>query len=498
MITVTYMKSKFIICFFLNLVLLYPLFSQEKEKVDSLLKESKTILNSKKAMSMIDKALRIARSIEYQDGILRSELSKIIIYFDNYDNKECINGIENIEKDILKSKNYTLIALMEQIKGLVYLRLHLPSMAKTQFNSALFFSDKIVDADERHHRKGFIYLGMASLNDDTEIKDYRAKVLKCLKKAYQEFSLLKNKDSLEGLIVTCNTLGSYYSNTGNFTFAKFYFNKAIALSKKSACTKCLTYSWNRAGNMYKNMKDYNSAIKNYEKSIKISDSIGDIFQLQLNYRDLSEVYEKTNNIEKQKESLKMLKIITDSISNKKNLALGAVINGITRDIKSEHEKNTNHLKLYILIGSIGCALLSYIVFMYFKKYRLEKENSKKLEKFLNEKTIFIQSLSSSKSIIDKEEELKTVIRMAMTNDVLFFQTFNELFPDFKKKLMQLDPFFRANDLKFCCYLKLNFDTKEIARYTGDSVRSVESKKYRLRKKFNISSQEDMNAWVSNL
>lgn len=492
------MKFKFIACLFFNLIVSISSFSQGKEKVvDSLLKEFDTQDDYQKALLISDKALNIAKSINYKEGVIKSEIAKIITYFNLYNNSECLKRIENIEKDVLKSKNYTLIGLIKYLKGGVYCRLKLNSNAESEFDSALFFADKILDADTRHYRKGLVYLAMASLNDGGK-GNANIDVLKYLKKAYQELSLTKNDFTGEALMTACSGLGEYYSNTNNFASAKFYLNKAITISQQKACKKGLTYSWNSMGNLYKNMQDYDNAIIYYEKSIKLSRLVGDVVQLESSYRNLSEIYDKLNNHEKQNESLKMLKAYTDSISDKDDSGMVLAVHGITKEIHSEHKKKTSYLKLYLLIGSVGCILLSYIVFMYFKKYKSEKENSEKLEKFLDEKTLFIQSLNSNKSILEKEEELKIVIRMAMTNDVLFFQTFNELFPDFKDKLMQLDPFFRTNDLKFCSYLKLNFDTKEIARYTGDSVRSVESKKYRLRKKFNISSQEDINAWLSNL
>jgi DNA-binding CsgD family transcriptional regulator len=42
---------------------------------------------------------------------------------------------------------------------------------------------------------------------------------------------------------------------------------------------------------------------------------------------------------------------------------------------------------------------------------------------------------------------------------------------------------------------MNLNTKEIADIMGLSVRSIESRRYRLRKKLNLSKEEDL---VSNL
>ena len=47
----------------------------------------------------------------------------------------------------------------------------------------------------------------------------------------------------------------------------------------------------------------------------------------------------------------------------------------------------------------------------------------------------------------------------------------------------------------CTFLRMNLNTKEIADIMGLSVRSIESRRYRLRKKLNLSKDEDL---VSNL
>lgn len=88
--------------------------------------------------------------------------------------------------------------------------------------------------------------------------------------------------------------------------------------------------------------------------------------------------------------------------------------------------------------------------------------------------------------------------MAMSNDPVFFTRYNEFDPMFRKNLLKIEPSVTAADLEFCAYIKLNFDTKEIARYCKLSVRAVESKKSRLRKKLGISSSTDLNLWMSQL
>jgi DNA-binding CsgD family transcriptional regulator len=45
---------------------------------------------------------------------------------------------------------------------------------------------------------------------------------------------------------------------------------------------------------------------------------------------------------------------------------------------------------------------------------------------------------------------------------------------------------------------MNHSNNEIARISGISIRTVESQRYRLSKKLNISADEDLNSFISKL
>ena len=56
----------------------------------------------------------------------------------------------------------------------------------------------------------------------------------------------------------------------------------------------------------------------------------------------------------------------------------------------------------------------------------------------------------------------------------------------------------TSDLKLCTFLRMNLNTKEIAEIMGLSVRSVESRRYRLRKKINLSKDQDLVSFLIKL
>lgn len=75
----------------------------------------------------------------------------------------------------------------------------------------------------------------------------------------------------------------------------------------------------------------------------------------------------------------------------------------------------------------------------------------------------------------KVKELKGIVELAVGNNPAFLVKYNEYDPAFSKKLLSIAPNMVTTEIEFCVLLRLNFETKEIARYTKASVRSVEGK-----------------------
>ncbi|UFH54932.1 two-component regulator propeller domain-containing protein [Spirosoma sp. KNUC1025] len=73
---------------------------------------------------------------------------------------------------------------------------------------------------------------------------------------------------------------------------------------------------------------------------------------------------------------------------------------------------------------------------------------------------------------------------------LFEANFNNVHEQFLKHLIEQYPDLSQGDLKLAAYLRMNLSTKEIAHLLNITPRSVELKRYRLRKKINLNA--DMN------
>ncbi len=86
-----------------------------------------------------------------------------------------------------------------------------------------------------------------------------------------------------------------------------------------------------------------------------------------------------------------------------------------------------------------------------------------------------------------------------TKDWDFFkEAFNNADKDFLKRAKKLHPDLTHNNLKFCAYLRLNLTSKEIAPLLNISVKSVEIRRYRLRKKLNLSSKTNLTDYILSI
>ena len=154
----------------------------------------------------------------------------------------------------------------------------------------------------------------------------------------------------------------------------------------------------------------------------------------------------------------------------------------------------------------------------------ELENKQQLMQFNNEKlkndiAAKTRELGiSTMSLIKKNEflsKIKEEIKLASENDKnlksvikiidknlnntddwhLFEEAFNNADQDFLKKIKTEHPSLTSNDLRLCAYLRLNLSSKEIAPLLNISTRSVEVKRYRLRKKMNLDHDDSLSDYI---
>lgn len=79
----------------------------------------------------------------------------------------------------------------------------------------------------------------------------------------------------------------------------------------------------------------------------------------------------------------------------------------------------------------------------------------------------------------------------------FEEIFNQLHDNFMQRLKLSFPELTPRDMRLCAYLRMNFNTKEIAPLLGISVRGVEDTRYRIRKKMQLPSDTNITEFILN-
>ena len=152
----------------------------------------------------------------------------------------------------------------------------------------------------------------------------------------------------------------------------------------------------------------------------------------------------------------------------------------------------------------------------------ELESSQKIIKLNNDKLRGdIESknrelATSTMSIIKKNEFLNTIKEELVKGDTnavhkvikiidknlkntddwkMFQEAFNNADKKFLKKIKAKHEELTPNDLRLCAYLRLNLSSKEISPLLNISPRSVEVKRYRLRKKMNLPHDANLTTYI---
>ena len=110
--------------------------------------------------------------------------------------------------------------------------------------------------------------------------------------------------------------------------------------------------------------------------------------------------------------------------------------------------------------------------------------------------------SSGKRLTGEQlRRIQKVIDDGMTDERdwnLFEDSFNEAHESFFKKLKAQHPDLVPNDLKLCAYLRMNMSSKEMASLLNISLRGVEIRRYRLRKKLNLMHDKNLVEFLMEL
>lgn len=233
------------------------------------------------------------------------------------------------------------------------------------------------------------------------------------------------------------------------------------------------------GEYYGAYGEYDKAEKEFLQALEIDKKTRPVFAQYTKYiyNDLRSLYASIGDKEK---AYFYLKAYTEA-KNKTNTALLATINqdmeSFISEAKTDSEKHRTKVRWVIFLSFAGLSLLAI--------YTLRIINT--LAKRKNDLKSEAENLKNR--INDNRQE--EIMEMGKRNDPEFLSHFRETYPEFINKLLLINPNLEDSELTFCAMLKLHFSSKEIASYTLIQHRTVQQKKYRIRKRLNIPTETDI-------
>ncbi|RZL41746.1 MAG: transcriptional regulator, partial [Pedobacter sp.] len=167
-------------------------------------------------------------------------------------------------------------------------------------------------------------------------------------------------------------------------------------------------------------------------------------------------------------------------------------------LKLESEANEKQIsklqteKLQAELASKNRELANSAMTLVYKNELLQK---------LSEEILKLKDENGKKLADEQVRRIQKVINDGMNDERdwhLFENSFNEAHESFFKKLKIGHPDLVPNDLKLCAYLRMNMSSKEMSSLLNITLRGVEIRRYRLRKKLNVPHDKNLTEFLMEL
>ncbi|SDJ14686.1 LuxR C-terminal-related transcriptional regulator [Chryseobacterium jejuense] len=342
-------------------------------------------------------------------------------------------------------------------------------------NTALNYNAKAIHYGKKLDEKGWLLGNMYEQRADFISSTYKDSALIYRHKGF----------SLDPSAINASLIGNYHlQETRNLDSATFYNDKALSLLKAPE------YGTVREGIIYYFYADLLSEKKEFEKALDFYKKAADILvktkrinKLPGLYQQIAFVYQNLNNKKMEDAYTSKAEELDQKLKVSGNEAIDLSLSEVIE------EKNKDNINLILL--SIGALVLIVGIILFLmirnRKYKKEDNNSGKSSNIA----------FPSKERISKED-FTELLDLAKSNDLKFIKRFEEINPSLFQNILKINPQLTKSELALCAMIWLGFSSKDIADFTFIQHRSVQTKKGRLRKKLNISSETDLYSFFTSL
>lgn len=369
---------------------------------------------------------------------------------------------------------------------------------------------------------------------------------------YQQLALQRYQEleNPEGLAAIYGNLGSIYEDLEQFDEAYRYFSLALEYNLRTPNEEDRIIHLNNLGDIFRKRHAYEAALEYTNQALALAEKLENTYQMKSARRDLAKIYASMGAYEQAFRQLDLAYELNDTLYDTEGTTQIArmqslyEMNRTQRELDNlKEEQRVGRIVRWALIG--GLVLLIALFGVIVNRQRLKSRKDKEL--FRAQQALTQQALENSQlrekqleadlearaaqlsahalSIVQKnkilkdvktqlthlrqqDKSLKTPVKQ-MIHKIdhsfhfdkdwkKFNQIFEQVHPEFYRKLNEQFPELSAAEIRLCALLRLNLAAKDIASILGISADSLRVSRYRLRKKLGLDRQTHLVAFIMKI
>ncbi len=490
------MNQNRIILFFVNFLWSFNLFFAQAQKIsiahiEEALKQSQenfARFDFTKSISFASQANLDAQNINYDEGIVKSNiyLAKNLLEIGAYN--EALKCLKKGSSNKSYGSNIILQVEIHRIKGRIYRMLKFEEAAIAEFRKQLILSEEIADPAKKKLSKFWAHQNLSHVYSETKQSDSAWVHLK------EQQELLKNEpeqSNFYNLSTTNVQMAEQLIEKGKYEEAQTLLDESMRLLQKYEAPYFFQ-TYNQLGKLEEKKGNWTEAAEYYRQGLSNTITLKDKGAELEFYDILADFYfDHHLNRDEAISFLKQNKVLKDSLERLNAYALNNGLKQLLADKEKVMSKKTSSF-WSIVVVTAGILLLLSLLFFF--RYKRTKKILKMKDLLLEEKEVQHEKLEKEV----EENKFAELIEAAKSNDPHFLVLFKELYPRFITALKIQDANIKSSEFSFLAMAYLNFSTKDIAEYTFVTIRAVQVRKNRMRKKYQIPSEVDFNSWIRKL
>jgi tetratricopeptide (TPR) repeat protein/DNA-binding CsgD family transcriptional regulator len=474
------------------------------------------VANKSGDTGLIEYAMFNAGNAYFTQGIFETATAHYYAYLEIQKERDNQVGIALVLSNIgavrLKMKDYT-VARDSFLEALQILETLKKSRADANYSSQI---PKILN------NLGQVYQYLQKY--DSSLYYYR--------KSLSQIEFMAEQDYFQASVL--NNIGSLFLDMNEADSAFANLTKTMDIVTQNNDLLAYAEAHNSFARYYLLVNQPDVALEHLRASFEIANKIGSIELQSIASERLYDYYSKQNQADSALKYFVLYDQLKDTINSAetlKELTRLELTSQFDEQQKIEQLEQNRLNAIYMFTAALLVLVLLVFVLLYFmsknrnKRLNLEKENmalntkntileNKNLQNELEvrnkELTTHVMSMIQKNELIGQVVEVLSDNKLNLTekndntiNTVIkdlnkvqeenaweeFEIRYQQVHNEFYEKLQTAAPNLTTNERRLCAFLRLNMTTKDIASITGQSLRSIEVARTRLRKKLDISNSD---------